>query len=193
MPLLVEEDKIMFLGTATVSSPPMKTKESTSNSNNSNNNNVEYEGGIVFVVGEDHRWDWLGSGMTGGSEADPEESSSSSSVSSDDEPPVGAVEPIGQCSLATERRRRPLAEAEQRPSPNGPRSRRRRWRPSGGNVWGPLLHVLVFTVVFIDLFNSSASSSILRASSLDPEPAVAAVAEDTEPEIYGRGNPEHSW
>lgn len=186
VPLLVEEDKIMFLGTATVSSPRMKTKESTSNSNNSNNNNNEYEGGIGFVVGEDHFWDSLGSGMTGGSEADPEESSSSSSsLSSDDEPPAGAVEPVvGQCSLATERRRWPLAEA----SPNGPRSRRRlRWRPSGGNVWGPLLHVLVFTVVFIDLFNSSASSSILRASRLDPEPAVAAVAGDAEPEIYGRG------
>lgn len=170
----------MFRSTATrVSSPPMKTKKSSTESNNITGHGFGYDRSRALVDGEGRHDRWV-SGMTstGGrcwrQWSDPE-------ASLLDEPPIVAV---GQCSRQATERRRPESMADSRPLQ---RRRRHRglllWRPSGGkHTFGSLIHVLVFTVVFIDLFNLSASSSILRASDLDLDAATAAADQ-----IYGRG------
>ncbi|XP_021693630.1 uncharacterized protein LOC5576567 isoform X1 [Aedes aegypti] len=171
----------MFRSTATrVSSPPMKTKKSSTESNNITGHGFGYDRSRALVDGEGRHDRWV-SGMTstGGrcwrQWSDPE-------ASLLDEPPIVAV---GQCSRQATERRRPESVADSRPLQ---RRRRHRglllWRPSGGkHAFGSLIHVLVFTVVFIDLFNLSASSSILRASDLDLDAATAAADQ-----IYGRAD-----
>ncbi|XP_058837035.1 uncharacterized protein LOC131693324 [Topomyia yanbarensis] len=186
----------MFLGTAAVPSPTMKTKkcsaatttniaavsrnsthqENCHNHHNQWNNNNREHAIASFIVDCEvmitTRVADVG-GMVSHCHSDPEVSDGGESW---------AV--VGQCNgvlfctePATERRRRRH------------RSERRRWRP-GGNSWvsgSALFHVLVFIVVFIDLFNSSASSSIGALSSRSRNEQNQAAAE---PEIHGKDD---SW
>ena len=113
---------------------------------------------------------------------------------------------LGHCSIqllkglgstgqhpATERRLRRMSEAEPRH-----RWRRQCFSTAGGRrQWGPwgtstAVGVLVFIVVFIDLFCASASSSIHSGSSSSSHrmlehAAVEAVADLRLSEIYGKG------
>lgn len=185
------------MGTATfpslVALPPMKTKKhntttttggsvvtaSTTTSKKVRNNpkkNLWNNNSPAGVL--DHRL------LAMGVPSDPEVSSS--------------LSPLEQCSIqllngsstgqhpATERRR--MSEAE----------RRHRWRrqcsSTGGLRWGTstAVGVLVFIVVFIDLFCASASSSIHSSSSgshrtLEHAAVEAALADLGLSEIYGKG------
>ncbi|XP_058455265.1 uncharacterized protein LOC131432768 isoform X2 [Malaya genurostris] len=196
----------MFWGTAVVPSPPMKTKKNsvttTITTNNNNNTAISRSNNRQQNFNNHHnQWNNNNNSRKHASRrvVDSEAMITTGSLLAlgrmvfdcQSDPEVsdrGRPWAVGQCSSgvtlcsepATERRR-PHRLKRQRLQPEG--------SPRGGR--SGLFQVLVFIVVFIDLFNSSASSSIgaLSRSSNDHRHRGNAVAAEIQGKDDGRFHP----